>query len=103
MKALKLEPVAEGRCAKRLVGLPGTSRELSGVWVSSVSEAVSFIREGCAVIASGDGGAIVVWKGDDGQWRCEFAVHQRAKAFDTFKHVAAVAAWLKEWWPKLKR
>lgn len=103
MKLSSMKQVGGGRSAKRLPGLPGTSQDVSAVWATSVTDAMTFVREGCAITAAGAGGALVVWKGDDGQWRCEFMQHQRTTAFETFKHIAAVAEWLKEWWPQMKR
>lgn len=87
----------------RLVGLPGTTGDVSGVRVGSVTAAVRELRAGEAVFAAGDDGAITVWKDDAGMLRCEFSRRMWTVDAKSFKYLAAVHQWLKDWWPKMRR
>jgi hypothetical protein len=86
----------------QLVGLPGVSREKTeAAFVRSVTAASKELRAGNAITSAGDCGAVNVWKDDEGMWRCEF--HRFMVTIDskTFKYLAAVCEWLREWMPRM--
>jgi|GEM_PF-1100940 len=89
---------------RTLAGLPGVAaEETQAVDVTSPSDASQFMRKGMAVTAAGDSGAVVVWKGDDGKWRCEFMRFLRTIDQRKFTAMAAAWQWLKEWWPQMRK
>lgn len=94
------------RKPKRLVtltGLEGVRRKsVRSVAVYSVSEAIDFLRDGRVITASGDDGAINVWKLDNGKWRCEFCRYRSTVASNDYQYLAAVAQWLKDQWPNMQ-
>lgn len=83
--------------------LPYTVNDVYAYRVSSVTDAMAFIRFGHAIAAAGDDGALCVWKDDRGEWVCHFMRFMSVKSRKTFKHIAPIAEWLKEWWPKMRR
>lgn len=87
----------------KLQGLPGTKKHVMACRASSVTGAVRLIRDGKAATASGDNGALNVWKNDAGLWCCEFHRYWSVKDSKQFKYVAAVSEWLKLWWPLMGR
>lgn len=88
----------------RMVDVPGVKGgEISAVSVRSVSDCDQFLRAGMPVTAAGDKGSILVWRTDDRTWWCEFMVNRQTIDARTWKSIAAVSAWIKEWWPRMER
>ena len=87
----------------QLVGLPGVkAKAIDSPSVSTRTAAIREIKRGArAITAAGDDGAINVWKDDDGMWRCEFQRYKSTLDSKTYRYLAAVDQWLKEWMPKL--
>lgn len=76
-------------------------KETRAVAATSRTDAIRWLREGYAITASGDNGALNVWKDKNGLWRCEFMRFLICQDSRSYKHIAAVDAWLAETFPKL--
>lgn len=86
-----------------LTGLPGTTAPHEAVSVSSRSSAIAQLRLGSTITASGDNGALNVWRDDGGSWRCQFMVHMAVQSDLRTRHLAAVDRWLRTWFTALGR
>lgn len=84
------------------VGLPGTRKETKLTFVTSPTDAARFLRAGQSVTAAGDDGAMIVWRDVDGNFRCEFYQRLSTKDSRNFRYLASAAAWMKEFWPRLR-
>lgn len=101
--AVKAKPVKRPH-GVTLIGLPGVRRKKVRAYaITSVTQAVRYLRERQAITAANDEGALVVHLDDAGVWRCEFMRYLRTINASQFKHIAVVAQWLKEWMPQMKR
>lgn len=87
-----------------LVGLAGVSSDsVEAIHVTSRTSALKHLRGGArAVTAAGDNGALNVWIDEDGMYRCSFHRFLSTKNHGTWKYLASVDAWLREWWPRMK-
>lgn len=87
----------------KLTNLPGRPGITKAEGVSSRTAAINALRSGNAVTASGDDGAINVYRDNAGEFRCIFCQFRVRIKSETFRHLAAVDEWLREWFPKLGR
>lgn len=86
-----------------LLDLPGRGGSTSAMCVTSVTDAMKCIRKAPAITASGDAGAMNVYRQKSGVLRCQFMrfliTHDDAEV----ESMSQLREWLKKWWPELKR
>jgi hypothetical protein len=87
----------------RLVGLPRTRKVVRAMGVINQREAIYWLRQGIAVTASGDNGALNMWVDKFGQFCAEFHSYQVTLSSEQFDRITPTKAWLKSWWPRLGR
>jgi hypothetical protein len=80
--------------------IPGVKGgRLKGPMASTVTGFMTALQKYRACSDAGDHGSVMVYRDDDGNFRCMFCVWQMARERQTFKTKAQVRAWLKEWLP----
>lgn len=100
--------VAESKAPKAraimLYDLPGAAaEEIRGMVATSPSHAEQLLRFCPAIIAAGDDGCLTVWHHIGGYFVCDFGQYRRSVERERFKHLGAVAIWIRNTWPKLGR
>lgn len=86
-----------------LSGLLARPGMVNAAWCRSrweALEAISTLNEE-AITASGPNGAMNVWFGTDGLWRCEFMRNLQTINTAEFKRVDRARGWIRKWWPCL--
>jgi len=82
-------------------GVPGVKGgKLKGPMAKSVSGFMLALRKYRACSDAGDYGGVMVWRDDDGAYRCHFMRFQASLEQQLFKTKAQVRAWLVEWLPR---
>ena len=86
----------------RLTGLEGLKKQTTrAARAGSKTRAISLLRKFGAITASGDNGAINVWRDDLGSYRCEFMRYRSALDAMITDKISHVSTWIAEWWPKI--
>jgi hypothetical protein len=81
-------------------GMPGVrAKQLRGPMKSSLTGFLAALRKYRVCSDAGDHGAVLVYRDDDGTYRCSLQAWCVTKAEGTFKTKREVAAWLKRWLP----
>jgi hypothetical protein len=83
-------------------GVPGVSGgRLQGPITRSAGGFMAGLRRHRTVSAAGDYGSTMVWRDDDGMFRCAFMVYGRFVDMQVFKLKREVRCWLLAWLPKM--
>lgn len=83
--------------------VPGVKGSLTGVMASSVSGILTALKTYRAVSDAGDHGSIMVYRDDEGKYRCLFMVWGHTQEEKICKAQREVRTWLKEWMPKQRQ
>lgn len=84
-----------------LRGLTGTTKPLACVYATTPTGAIRLIARNRAVTASGDSGALNIWRDDRRQLRSNFCRYRSTLDEAVHPTTASLRAWLKIWWPRL--
>lgn len=83
--------------------VPGVKGSLTGVMAGSASGILAALKTYRAVSDAGDHGSIMVYRDDEGSYRCLFMVWGQTREQKVCKTQRDVRAWLKEWLPAQRR
>lgn len=85
-----------------LRGIPGIKKGVVKCeLVRSITAVMRTVKPGLAAGAAGENGAIGVWMGDDGDYRCNFCRRLQVLSQGSFAQKSKLRAWLREWWPQM--
>lgn len=83
--------------------VPGVKGTLTGIMASSASGILTALRTYRAVSDAGDHGSIMVYRDDEGQYRCLYMVLGVTREQLICKTQREVRVWLKEWMPRQRQ
>lgn len=79
--------------------VPGVKGTLTGIMANSPSGILTALKTYRAVSDAGDHGSVMVYRDDDGQYRCLFMVWGMTREQKICSSQREVREWLKEWMP----
>jgi hypothetical protein len=93
------EPMKKKVYEHQYQSVPGVKGTLTGIMAGSISGILAALKTYRAVSDAGDHGSIMVYRDDEGAYRCLFMVWGRTHAQKICKTQREVRDWLKEWMP----
>ncbi|HXJ61326.1 MAG TPA: hypothetical protein VNU68_32180 [Verrucomicrobiae bacterium] len=79
--------------------VPGVKGTLTGIMASSVNGILTALKTYRAVSDAGDHGSIMVYRDDEGRYRCLFMVWGSTREQKICQTQREVREWLKKWMP----